>query len=119
MAVYSSDRVFRLRIVLCIVVTLAVLVAVLAAVILASGDDRGAGIFAMVVAGVLLGASGSALRLLGEAGRGAKIATVATGVLCVLAGIALAGSWLAFLLPLIGLGLLFLALISDDPEAAT
>jgi hypothetical protein len=37
-----------------------------------------------------------------------------TGVLCLLSGIGLAGSWLAFLLPLLGLGLLFLALINDE-----
>ena len=36
-----------------------------------------------------------------------------------LAGLALAGTWLSFLLPLIGLGLLFLALMPDDPEAGT
>jgi hypothetical protein len=70
-----------------------------------------------VVAGLLIGSGGWALMLLAEAGRGAKIATVTTGVLCVLSGLALAGSWLAFLLPLVGLGLLFLALIPDDPEA--
>jgi len=118
MAVYSSDRVSRLRLVLAIVVAVAVLVVILAAFILASGDDRAAGVFAMIVAALLLGASGAALKLLGEAGRGAKIATVTTGVLSVLSGLALAGTWLAFLLPLVGLGLLFLALIPDDPEAA-
>jgi len=117
--VYSSDRVSRLRLVLAIVVAIALLVAVLAAFILASGDDRAAGVFAMIVAGLLLGASGSALRLLGDAGRGARIATVTTGVLCVLSGLGLAGTWLAFLLPLVGLGLLFLALIPDDPGAVT
>ena len=45
-------------------------------------------------------------------GAPAKIATIVTAVLCLLSGLALAGSWLAFLLPLMGLGLLFLALIS-------
>ena len=117
MAVYSQDRVNRLRMVLWIVVAIAGLTAVLAAFILTDGDHRAAGVFAMVVAGLLLGAAGSALRLLGDAGRPAKIATVVTGVLCLLSGLALAGSWLAFLLPLIGLGLLFLALISDEVES--
>jgi len=116
MTVYSSDRVGRLRLVLAIVVAIAVLVAVLAAFVLASGD-RTAGLVALVVAGLLLGASGAALKLLGEAGRGAKIATVATGVVCVLSGLVLVGTWLALLLPLLGLGVLFLALIPDDPEA--
>ena len=117
MAVYSSDRVSRLRMVLGIVLVLAVLIAVLAAFILASGDHRAAGVIAMVVAGLLLGTGGTAYRLLAEAGRPAKIATVATAVLCLLSGLALAGSWLAFLLPLMGLGLLFLALISDEVDS--
>ena len=117
MAVYSQDRVNRLRMVLWIVMAIAVLTAILAAFILANGDHRAAGVLAMVVAGMLLGAGGSALRLLGDAGRPAKIATVVTGVLCVLSGVALAGSWLAFLLPLLGLALLFLALISDEVES--
>jgi hypothetical protein len=114
MAVYSPDRVHRLRMVLGIVVALAVLTAVFAAFILANGDHRAAGAVAMVVAGLLLGSAGTALRLLADAGRPAKIATIVTGVLCLLSGIGLAGSWLAFLLPLLGLGLLFLALINDE-----
>ena len=117
MAVYSPDRVNRLRMVLWIVIAIGVLTGVLAAFILANGDHRAAGVLAMVVAGMLLGAGGSALRLLADAGRPAKIATVATGGLCVLSGLALAGSWLAFLLPLLGLGLLFLALIPDEVDA--
>src|SRR4051794_40126233 len=108
MAVYSPDRVSRLRMVLGIVIAVAVLTGVFAAFILTDGDHRAAGVFAMVVAGLLLGAGGSALRLLSDAGPPAKVATVVTGVLCLLSGIGLAGSWLAFLLPLLGLGLLFL-----------
>jgi peptidoglycan/LPS O-acetylase OafA/YrhL len=113
-AVYSQDRVNRLRMVLFVVVGLAALTAILAAFILANDDHRAAGVVAMVVAGLLLGAAGSALRLLGDAERPAKIATIVTGALCVLCGVGLAGSWLAFLLPLLGLGLLFLALIPDE-----
>jgi hypothetical protein len=71
----------------------------------------------MVVAGLLLGSGGSALRLLGDAGRPAKIATIVTGVLCLLSGVGLAGTWLAFLLPLLGLGLLFLALLPDEVDS--
>jgi drug/metabolite transporter (DMT)-like permease len=117
MAVYSQDRVNRLRMVLGIVVAIAVLTAILAAFILANGDNRAAGVLAMVVAGLLLGAGGSAYKLLADAGRPAKIATIVTGVLCLLSGLALAGSWLALLLPLLGLGLLFLALIADEVES--
>lgn len=119
MTVFSPDRVTRLRIVLIIVVVIGVLAAVLAAFILADGGHRGAGVFAMVVAGLLIGTSGTALRLLPAAERPAKVATLVTGVICVLSGIGLAGTWLAFLLPLIGLALLFLALIPDDPEATS
>ncbi len=117
MPVYSADRVNRLRMVLGIVMAIAVLMAVLAAFILANGEHRAAGVIAMVVAGLLLGSGGSAYKLLADAGRPARIATVVTGVLCLLSGLALAGSWLAFLLPLMGLGLLFLALISDEVES--
>ena len=94
--------------------------AVFAALILAGDEkDRRAGVYAMLLAGVLLGAGGSALKLLADAGRPAKIATVVTAALAMLAGIALVGTWLSFLLPMIGLGLLFLALLPDDPEAGS
>jgi hypothetical protein len=117
MPVYSLDRVNRLRMVLAIVVAIGVLIAVFAAFILVDGDHRGAGVYAMIVAGLLLGASGTALKLLPNADRPAKIAAVATGVLCFVSGVGMAGTWLAFLLPLIGVGLLFLALLPDEPEA--
>ena len=103
--------------VLGIVIAAAAITLAFAAFILASGEHRAAGVLALVVGGMLLGAAGSAFKLLGDAGRPAKIATVVTGVLCLLSGLALAGSWLAFLLPLMGLGLLFLALISDEVES--
>ena len=119
MPVYSPDRVSRLRLVLAIVVAIAVLVA----------DPGGVhpGLAARTAApassrwswpGCCSGPRGYALKVLGDAGRPAKIATIVTGVLCLLSGLGLAGTWLAFLLPLIGLGLLFLALIPDDPEGA-
>jgi len=117
MRVYSEDRVRRLRMVLGIVLAIGVLIAVFAAFILVDGEHRAAGTLAMVVAGLLLGSGGSAFRLLADAGRSAKIATVVTGALCLVSGLALAGSWLALLLPLLGLGLLFLALIPDEVDA--
>ncbi len=118
MAVYSPDRVTRLRLVLALIVVIAVVLAGFAALILAGDEkDRPAGVIAMVLAGVLLGAGGSALKLLGDAGRPAKVATIVTASLAMLAGIALAGTWLSFLLPMIGLGLMFLALLPDEPEA--
>jgi hypothetical protein len=115
MRVYSEDRVGRLRMVLWIVLAIGVFVAVLAVLTFAAGGRRDAGVAAVVVAGLLLGSSGTALRLLPDAGRPARIAVVTTGVLCVVSGV-VSGSWVAFLLLLVGLGLVFLALIPDEPE---
>jgi drug/metabolite transporter (DMT)-like permease len=116
--VYSEDRVRRLRLVLYVVVAIGVFVAVLAVLTIAAGEHRDAGVATTVVAGVLLGSSVTALRLLPDAERPAKIAAVTTGVLCIVSGV-LSGSWVAFLLLLMGLGLIFLALIPDEPEGAS
>jgi hypothetical protein len=70
----------------------------------------------MLVAFLLLVSGGVTIILLKNPERPGKVAAVVTGVLCLLAGLALAGSWLSLLLPLVGLGLLFLALIPDEPE---
>ena len=118
MPVYSEDRVHRLRMVLWIVVVIGAFVALLAVLTLTTTDHRAAGTAALVVAGLLLGSSGTALRLLPEAERPAKIAVVLTGVLCLVSGI-VSGSWVAFLLLLMGLGLIFLALLPDEPERAS
>jgi hypothetical protein len=114
-SVYSEDRVGRLRMVLWIVVAIGALVALLGVSTIAAGEHRGAGLVATVVAVVLLGSSGTALRLLPQAERPAKIATILTGALCMVSG-AVSGSWIAFLLLVIGLVLLFLALLPDEPE---
>jgi hypothetical protein len=104
--------------VLWIVVAIGALVALLGVSTIAAGEHRGAGLVATVVAVVLLGSSGTALRLLHEAERPAKIATIVTGALCMVSG-AVSGSWIAFLLLVIGLVLLFLALLPDEPGAGT
>ena len=117
MPVYSEDRVRRLRMVLWIVVVIGGLVAVLAVLTIAAGDHPEAGVVAVVVAGVLLGSSGTALRVLPDRERPAKIASVVTGVLCAVCGV-LSGSVAAFLLIVVGLGLLLLALLPDVPEGA-
>jgi ABC-type Fe3+-siderophore transport system permease subunit len=113
MPVYSEDRTGRLRMVLWIVLVIGALVALLAVVTVAQGEHRGAGVVAVVIAGLLIGSSGTALRLLPDAERPAKIAAVVTGVLCLVCGVA-SGSVVAFLLLVIGLGLLFLALLPDE-----
>ena len=117
MPVYSEDRIRRLRMVLWIVLAIGVFVALLGVLTVAAGDHRNAGVVALVVAALLLGSSGAALRLLPDAERPAKVAAVVTGVLCMVPGV-LSGSWVAFLLLLIGLGVIFLALIPDEPEGA-
>jgi hypothetical protein len=117
MRVYSEDRVRRLRAVLWIVAAVGALVALLAVVTIADGEHRAAGTAGVVVAGLLLGSSGISLRLLTDAARPAKIATVVTAVLAMGCGL-VSGSWMAFLLLLVGLGLLFLALLPDVPEGA-
>jgi hypothetical protein len=118
MRVYSEDRVGRLRMVLWIVVGIGAIIALLAVLTVAAGEHRNAGFIGVVVSGLLLGSSGTALRLLPDAEQPAKIATVSTGVLCMAAGV-VSGSWVAFLLLLIGLGLIFLALLPDEPEGAS
>jgi drug/metabolite transporter (DMT)-like permease len=115
--IYSEDRVGRLRMVLWIVLGVGVLVALLAVLTIAEGKHRDSGVAALIVAALLLGSSGTSLRLLPDAERPAKIASIVTGVLCILSGV-LSGSWVAFVLLLTGLGLIFLALIPDHPEEA-
>jgi drug/metabolite transporter (DMT)-like permease len=117
MRVYSEDRVRRLRPVLWIVAAIGVFVAILGVLTLSVGDHTSTGVAALVVAVLLLGSSGTALRLLPHAERPAKVATLVTGLLCIVSGV-LSGSWIAFLLLLMGLGVIFLALIPDDPEGA-
>lgn len=115
-AVYSEDRIGRLRTVLWIVLVIGAVVALLAVLTVAAGEHRDAGWVGVVVAGLLVGSSGTALRRLTAADRGAKIASVVTGVLCILTGV-VSGSVVAFLLLLVGLGLLFLALLPDEEVA--
>jgi hypothetical protein len=116
MVVYSEDRVRRLRMVLWVVVAIGVLVAPLAVLTLASGEHRGAGVAGVVIAALVLGSSGTALWLLPAAERGAKVAAVTAGALCMVCAV-LSGGVFAFLLFPVGLGLVFLALLPDEPEA--
>jgi hypothetical protein len=117
MAVYSQDRVRRLRILLLLVVTVAAVLALLAVwELVANGTEEG-GVASLVAAALLLGSGGSAVILLREAEKPARVACLVTGGLCVLAAIGAAGSWLSLLFPVLGLGLLFLALIPDPEQA--
>jgi hypothetical protein len=116
MAVYSEDRARRLRILLLSVVALAGILAAFAVISLVAQGVDGPRVASLVAAGLLVASGASAVLLLKEAETPAKVGTLVTGGLCVLAGIASAGSWLSLVLPLLGLGLLFLALVADTPE---
>jgi hypothetical protein len=117
MPVYSPDRVTRLRLVLVVVCALGTLLMLLAATILFDDATDPAGIAGSTVAVLLLVSGGVTFLLLNDAERPGKIGAIVTGVLCLLSALALAGSWLAFLLPLVGLGLVFLALIPDEVDS--
>lgn len=116
--VFGEDRVRRLRWVVTVVLAVVGLLALLSALVLARGGDGAtlAGLIGLGCALVVGAAGGTALRLLPEAGRPAKRACVATALLTIVAGILLLGTWLAFVLPLTGVGLLFLTLV-EDPDA--
>jgi peptidoglycan/LPS O-acetylase OafA/YrhL len=113
MVAFSEDRVRRLRIVLLVVAAVAVLAAADFGLGAATdGHDRGTGIFGVVVGLVLGTAAVFTITRLPEG----KRLTVATGLLAILIGMLLLGTWSAYLLPLLGIALVFLALINDDPE---
>lgn len=116
--VFGDDRVRRLRWVVVVLLAVVGLLALLSVLVLARGGD-GAALAGLIGLGaaVVVGAAGAtALRLLPQAGRPAKRACVATALLTIAAGVLLLGTWLAFVLPLTGVGLLFLTLV-EDPEA--
>jgi drug/metabolite transporter (DMT)-like permease len=115
-SVYTEDRVRRLRLILWVVVVIGVLVAVLAVLTVAAPEHRVAGAVGLVAAALLLASSGTALRLLADAERPAKVAAVTSGALCIVAAL-LSGGVFAFLLLPVGLGVVFLAVLPDEREA--
>lgn len=120
--VYGEDRARRLRTVLRVVLGLAVVLVALDLWAIAGVglDEDGAVGFAVlvaVVAGVLLGWAGAALRLLPQRGRGAKVAAVGTGASLLLLALPMAVTWMGFVMVPIGLVVLLLALLPDDPDA--
>lgn len=117
--VYSHDRVRRLRVVVWVALVVGVLLGGLAAWILAGvlPDDPDALTYAVmltVATTAVLGSSATALRLLPTRTVQARRACVATGVVLVPCSFLLGP--LGFVSILLGLSLLFLALIADDPD---
>jgi hypothetical protein len=115
--VYSEDRVRRLLFVLAVEVVLGAVLALLAASVLWSDATNMGGIVSLVASSLMLGAGGASVLLLRDAEQPAKVACIVTGAICVLAAIGSAGSILSLLLALLGLGLLLLALLPDEPRA--
>jgi drug/metabolite transporter (DMT)-like permease len=114
--VYSADRVRRLRMIVLVVAGLGGVLAVFSFGLVFSDDNRGVGVFSLAVAAVLIAVSTTAHRRLLEGDAVAKRLTVGTGVAALVGGLLLAGTWMAFVLPLVGLATLFLALVGDEPS---
>ncbi|MEV7431720.1 MULTISPECIES: hypothetical protein [unclassified Nocardioides] len=119
--VYSQDRARRLRIALLVALGVGVAVAALAAWVLVDvlPEDGGAATYAVslsVAAVAVLGLTALALRSLPARGAAARRACVAVGVALLPCSV-LVGQ-LGFVTIVVGLSLLFLALIADDPDLA-
>lgn len=117
-AIYSADRERRLRLVVRVVFVLGVLLAALAAyaVGVVGGDNRPFGVAVGAVAALLLAASGLALKVLPERDRTARLASVATGMVTLLAGLFLAKTFLGVVVIVLAIAVLVLALLRDDPD---
>lgn len=118
--VYSLDRVRRLRLVLGVDVFAGALLVMLA-VFIATNDDE-LRRFAGVVAGAgILVASLAAFTLRALAGRDrrAKVGAAVTGALTILVGFLFAKMILGFAMILVGIVILVLALLRDDPDLVT
>lgn len=123
--IYTEDRVKRIRTVLWIVVGVGALLALLAAytlVVLVPGSraDENYTPFSLVVAVVavaVVGSSALSMRLLGGPRKQAKVALAGTGGALILSGILLSSAVIGYFLPLLGLAILFLALLTDGDPA--
>jgi hypothetical protein len=118
---YGHDRVRRIRIALGVAVGLGVASGVFAVLVAVQVDRDGAGVFAAVLgvvsAGTILWAIIS-WRLLDVPDRNAKRAVILTGVLLLLFAPLTFGLYgLGLMFAVLGLVLIFLALISDEEPA--
>lgn len=120
--VYSRDRARRLRMALWVALGVGVVVAALAVWVLVGvlPDDGDAATYAVslvVAAVVLLGTTTLALRVLPSRTVAARRACIAVGVL--LLPVSVLVGQLGFVTIVVGLSVLFLALIADDPSLDT
>jgi hypothetical protein len=117
-SVYSEDRERRLRWVLYVLGFVSGVTAIFGVLVAMAKDgaDRGPGIFVTVTGAVLLVLCLASLRVLPTRAQPAKRMAVTTGAVTLVASLLLAGTWAAYLLPVLALVLLFLALIADDPQ---
>jgi hypothetical protein len=115
--VYSLDRVRRLRLVLGVDVLAGVLLIVLAVFIAVNDDELRR--FAVVVAGagaVVAALSALSLRSLPGRDQRTKVVAAVTGGLTILVGFLFAKMILGFAMILVGIVILALALLRDDPD---
>lgn len=114
---YAPVRVRRIRIALGVAVALGVVAAAFAVGIAIGSDEEGAGAYAAMLGVVAAGSVGWPLvawRLLDAPDRTAKRALVLTGGLLLIFAVLTSAFWLGLLYGVLGLTILFLALMSDE-----
>ena len=116
--IYGADRERRLRLVLRVVVAVGVMLTLLAAwTLLAASDEfRGFGVALGVLGITQLGVSTLTLRALPARDRNAKRAAIATGSVVLVSGFMLASGILGWAMIVLGIAVLVLAVLRDDPE---
>jgi peptidoglycan/LPS O-acetylase OafA/YrhL len=118
--VYSPDRVRRLRLVLGVDVFAGLLLALLATYFVVTDDGlRGEALTVGALGLVVGGLSGFTFRAAARRDGFAKKAAVASGALTVVVGLYFAKLILGLTMILIGVVILVLALLRDDPDPVT
>ena len=118
--VYSADRERRLRLVLRVDAVAGALMCLLAVFVLFVDESLRTAAAVFAVAGVVvLVASGLALRAVAGRDRRAKVAASVAGALTLVIGFLFAKAILGFALIVVGLVIVVLALLRDDPELVT
>jgi len=119
--VLSRDRARRIKIALWLALVPASLVAMVALYLLLrvvpeEPDALRYGVVVAVVAALLLTSMVKALRRLPQRDQRAKTDTVVAGTLTTVAALPLAAVWIGYPLALLGLVLLLLSLLPDEPD---
>lgn len=113
LVIYSPARAKQLRIVLWSSVVVAAAFAALAAWVLLVGGTTRFALFLAVPGVLLLATSARTLQLMEQRGRGARLGSIATGVLLLLIGLVLASATLGIVPSILGVLMLLLALLPD------